>query len=73
MDGPLGETDNTAVVDSVAAFTELLTRLEAEAHGHPMMIDVVASDDRSLVLGLGRNTSVLSLAGPYGHCHILPA
>lgn len=57
---------NGAVVDSADAFTELLTRLEAEAYGHPMMINITTSDKRSLVLGLGRNKSVLSLVGPEG-------
>jgi hypothetical protein len=58
--------DGVAVVDSTEAFDELLARLEAEAHRHPIMIDVIASDGRSLVLGLGRNKAVLSLAGPDG-------
>jgi hypothetical protein len=60
-----GQND-IAVVDSADAVTELLTRLEAEAYGHPIMIDVIASDGRSLALGLGRNKAVLSLAGPDG-------
>jgi hypothetical protein len=58
--------DDVAVVDSADAFDELLARLEAEAHHHPIMIDVIASDGRTLVLGLGRNKAVLSLAGPDG-------
>ncbi len=30
------------------------------------MVDVIASDGRSLGLGLGRDKSVLSIAGPHG-------
>jgi len=60
-----GQND-VAVVDSADAFNELLTRLEAEARRRPILIDVIASDGRSLALGLGRNQAVLSLAGPEG-------
>jgi hypothetical protein len=60
-----GQND-IAAVDSADAFTELLRRLEAEAHGHPIMIDVIAGDGRSLALGLGRRKAVLSFAGPDG-------
>jgi len=55
-----------AVVDSADAFAELLTRLEADAHRCPIMIDVISGDGRSLALGLGRNKTVLSLTGPDG-------
>jgi hypothetical protein len=58
--------DDSAVLDSADAFDDLLTRLEAEAYRHPIMIVVIASDGRSLALGLGRNKSVLSLIGPDG-------
>jgi hypothetical protein len=55
-----------AVVDSADGLTQLLTRLEAGAHSHPIMIDLIASDGRSLALGLGRSKAVLSIAGPDG-------
>lgn len=58
--------NKVAVVDSSAAFDELITALEAEAAYRPIIIDVVASDGRGLTLGLGRDKAVLSLAGPGG-------
>jgi hypothetical protein len=58
--------NKVAAVDSPAAFDELITALEAEASYRPIMIDVIASDGRSLTLGLGREKAVLSLAGPSG-------
>jgi Immunity protein Imm1 len=58
--------DDVAAVDSADAFDDLLARLEARARHQPIMIDVIASDGRSLVLGLGRSKTVLSLAGPDG-------
>jgi hypothetical protein len=58
--------NKVAVVDSSAAFDELITALEVEAAYRPIIIDVVASDGCSLTLGLGRDKAVLSLAGPGG-------
>jgi Immunity protein Imm1 len=55
-----------AVVDSPDAFGELVTCLQGRADPRPIMIDVIASDGRSLTLGLGRAKAVLSLAGPDG-------
>lgn len=57
---------DVAVVDSAEAFDELLARLQTLACRHPFLIDLIASDGRSLVLGLGRDKAVLSLAGPEG-------
>lgn len=58
--------NEVAVVDSPAALNDLITRLESEVNRRPIMIDVIAADGRSLALGLGREKSVLSLAGPEG-------
>lgn len=58
--------NDIAVVDSPNAFNDLIKRLDAEAKRHPIMIDVIAGDGRSLALGLGRDQTVLSLAGPQG-------
>lgn len=58
--------DDIAVVNSADALTRLLTQLEAGARSHPIMIDVIAGDGRSLALGLGRSKTVLSIAGPDG-------
>jgi hypothetical protein len=57
---------DSAVVDSMEAFEELLAKLEAGARHHPFMMTVIASDGRSLAVGLGRNEAVLSLTGPNG-------
>lgn len=58
--------NHVAVVDTPDAFGELVANLEDSAARHPIMIDVIASDGRSLTLGLGRAQAVLSLAGPNG-------
>ncbi len=55
-----------AVADSAEGLSELLSEIESKAHDHPIMVDVIASDGRSLGLGLGRDKSVLSIAGPHG-------
>jgi hypothetical protein len=54
---------NRAVVDSTDAFDALFTRLEAGSSDHPIMVDLVASDGRCLVVGLGGDKAVLSLDG----------
>lgn len=58
--------NNVAVVDSADAFNDLVTGLEAGARYHPFMIDIIAADGRSLALGVGRDKTVLSLAGAKG-------
>jgi Immunity protein Imm1 len=60
-----GQND-VAVVDSPDAFNDLITRLQVESNRHPTMIDVIAGDGRSLTLGLGRDMTIVSLAGPEG-------
>jgi len=57
------ERHNRAVVDSADALDALLTRLEAGSSDHPIMVDLLASDGRSLVIGLGGDKAVLSLDG----------
>jgi Immunity protein Imm1 len=60
-----GQND-TVVVDSADGFNELLAEIESQAQSHPIMIDIITDDARSLVLGLGRDMSVLSIAGANG-------
>lgn len=53
--------DNHAIVDSEDALDALFARLEAGASGYPIMVGLVASDGRSLVIGVAGDKAVLSL------------
>lgn len=48
-----------AVVSSNDSLLELLTQLEVRVRNRPFVIDIIASDGRSLALGLGRDRAVL--------------
>lgn len=67
LHGTIKWGQGVAIVESSDAFNDLITSLEAQAmRSRPIMIDVIADDGRSLALGLGRDKSVLSLAGSKG-------